>query len=62
MKKIQEQESKLARLSEDEKRKEEHLKKRKEAWEDKLKKKQEKVFQLHIHLIAYICDNYRKIC
>lgn len=45
MKKIQEQESKLARLSEDEKRKEEHLRKRKEAWEDKLKKKQEKVFQ-----------------
>lgn len=39
MRKVQEQGDKLSKLQDDDKRREEHLKKRKEQWEGKLKKK-----------------------
>jgi hypothetical protein len=39
MRKVQEQESKLSKMSSDDKKKQEFLSKRKEVWEEKLKKK-----------------------
>lgn len=43
MKKIQDQEIKLSKFADDDQRKQEQLKKRKEQWEDKLRKKKEEV-------------------
>ena len=46
MKKIQDQESKISKLAEDDQKRQEHIKKRKEQWEDKLKKKKDEVCYL----------------
>ena len=62
MKKIQDQESKISKLAEDDQKRQEHIKKRKEQWEDKLKKKKDEVSHLlHSILNGMIQEEMLKI-
>ena len=50
MKKLREQEYKIMQMSEDGSKRDDHLQRRKEIWEDKLKKKKDEVINISLVL------------